>query len=65
MNVKNKYGIKINYDTAVLLMDCEIRENLHTKIAPCSEQEFFNAYAKAHAVKYGKEWELAKPNPCY
>ena len=65
MKVVNDYGTKINYDVAVMLMDEEIREELHAELSPCSEQEFFDAYAKAHAAMYGEEWELAKANPVY
>ena len=65
MEVINMNGTEINYDAAVMLMDDEIREYLHFEIAPCTEQEFFTAYEKAHAEKYGEEWELSKENPCY
>ena len=63
--VKNEYGVEIRYNVAVAMMDDEIREELHTKLAPCSDQEFFDAYAKAHEAKFCEEWELAKENPTY
>lgn len=65
MMVINMNGTEINYEAAVELMDDEIREELHMDLAPCTEQEFFTAYEKAHAEKYGEEWELSKENPCY
>lgn len=65
MKVKNEYGVKIDYEIAVMMMDDEIREDLSAELAPCSEQEFFDAYAKAHSEKFDEEWELDKPNPCY
>lgn len=65
MKVINMNGTEINYEAAVELMDDEIREELNSEIAPCTEQEFFTAYEKAHAEKYGEEWELSKENPCY
>lgn len=65
MKVINMNGTEINYEAAVMLMDDEIRESLHFELAPCTEQEFFTAYEKAHAEKYGEEWELSKENPCY
>lgn len=65
MEVINMFGTKIDYEAAVMLMDDEIRESLHFELAPCTDQEFFNAYEKAHAEKYGEEWELSKENPCY
>lgn len=63
--VVNEYGIEINYNIAVSLMDEEIREELHNEIAPCTDQAFFDAYASKHLEKFGEEWELAKENPCY
>lgn len=65
MKVENMNGTKINYEAAVTFMDDEIREELHMELAPCSEQEFFSAYEKAHIEKYGEEWELSEENPCY
>ena len=65
MKVLNMSGSEINYESAVMLMDDDIREELNVEMAPCTEQEFFSAYEKAHAEKYGEEWELSKENPCY
>ena len=63
MKVINMNGIGINYYSAVELMDNELRERIFGTVD--SEQEFFTAYEKAHAEKYGEEWELSKENPCY
>ena len=63
MMVINMNGTEINYETAVELMDDEIRESICGTVD--SEQEFFTAYEKAHAEKYGEEWELSKENPCW
>ena len=65
MKVVNDWGTKVDYDVAVMLMDEEIRERLHAELSPCSEQEFFDAYAKEHETVYGEEWELAKANSVY
>ncbi|ACU93984.1 hypothetical protein Ccur_02570 [Cryptobacterium curtum DSM 15641] len=48
-------GNEIDFEAAVNLMDDEIREELHEKMAPCSNQEFLEAYAKAHAEKFDGE----------
>lgn len=61
--VVNEYGIEINYNIAVCMMDDDLREELHRKISPCSDQEFFDAYASAHLQRFGEEWEPAKLNP--
>ncbi len=63
--VVNPYGRITDYDAAVNLMDDEIREELHMEIAPCTDQEFFDAYCEAHESKFGEEWELAKENPVW
>lgn len=65
MKVINMNGTAIDFETAVSMMDDDIRESVHAEHAPCTEQEFFTAYEKAHAAKYGEEWELSKANPCY
>lgn len=66
MKVINEYGIEIDYDMAVEFMDDEIREEVHADLAPCTEQEFFDEYAKRHAEKYGTEdWQPAQENPIF
>ena len=64
MTVINLSGREIDFDFGVGLMDDEIREELHAELAPRTDQEFFTAYEKAHAEKFGEEWELSKRNPC-
>lgn len=46
---------KVDYEDAVVLMDDDIREELHRKLAPCTDQEFFDAYVKRHAEKFDGE----------
>lgn len=65
INVINANGTAIDFETAVSMMDDDIRESVHAELAPCTEQEFLAAYEKAHAAMYGEEWELSKANPCY
>lgn len=47
-----------NYESAVNLMDDEIREDIHREMAPCSDAEFLTEYCKRHAEKYGEEFEI-------
>lgn len=62
--VVNEYGVKIDYDVAVGLMDNEICEEIHAEIAPCTMQEFFDAYCKRHAEVYGEnDFQPAQANP--
>lgn len=49
----------IDFDAAVMLMDDEIREDIHSKMAPCTDQKFIDAYASAHEEKYGEEFQVA------
>ena len=64
-NVINTNGKKIDFEAAVNLMDDEIRETLANDGKERTEQEFFSAYEKAHAEKYGEEWELSRANPVW
>lgn len=64
-DVTNQYGYPLNFAAAVNFMDDEIREQLHIDLAPCSRQEFFDAYVKDHAEKYGEDWFLDDPNPVW
>ena len=64
-NVINTNGKKIDFEAAVNFMDDEIRETLANDGKERTEQEFFSAYEKAHAEKYGEEWELSRANPVW
>lgn len=63
----NQYGHEIDFESAVNLMDDNLRELLHNLpgSTDASPQEFFDAYCLVHRVKFGGEWELDKPNPVY
>lgn len=43
-----------DWDDVVVYMDPEIAESLHLRLAPCTNQDFFTAYCKAHAEKYSE-----------
>jgi phosphotransferase system HPr-like phosphotransfer protein len=52
-------GKTFDFDAIINLMDDEIREDLNIRISGCTEQEFINAYVKAHAEKFdGEEFEI-------
>ena len=46
------------YNTAVALMDDEIRESVHADLAPCTELEFLKEYMKRHKQKYGTDFDI-------
>lgn len=58
--VKNSWGTEFDFDVTVNYMDDEIRERIHNELAPCTEQEFFDAYCKAD-----KDWVFNEKNPVY
>ena len=64
--VTNSWGRDdIDFDEAVNLMDDDIREELHQELAPCSEQEFFDAYCERHREVFGEDFVCDTPCPCY
>lgn len=51
---------KVDFNDAVSCMDDEIREEVHRKLAPCTDQEFFDAYLEKHAEKFdGEDYVIA------
>ena len=46
-------GELIIFESVVPGMDDEIRESVHSDLAPCSNQAFFDEYCKRHEEKYG------------
>ena len=52
-------GYEVDFDACVALMDDEICEELNYEMAPCTEQEFLDAYVQRHAEKYdGEEFQI-------
>lgn len=52
-------GYEVDFDACVALMDDEICEELNSEMAPCTEQEFLDAYIHRHAEKYdGEEFQI-------
>lgn len=52
----------IDFDAAMNVADPEIVEELHGRLAPCTDQEFYDAYCEAHIDRYNDEFEPDKPN---
>jgi len=61
----NQYGKTLDFAAAANLMDDDLREQLHDELAPCSNQDFFDAYVSAHAEKFGEDWILDNPSPVW
>lgn len=49
---------EMDFDAAVMMMDDEIREEIHAEMAPCTAQEFMSAYVERHFEKYGEEFTI-------
>ena len=49
---------EVNFDACVAMMDDDLREEIHNEIAPCTNQEFIDKYAKRHEVKYGESFQI-------
>lgn len=64
-SVINPFGEVIPANAAAQLMNDDLREAPLRKMAPCREQDLFNAYCSAHQEKFGEVWELASPTPYY
>lgn len=46
----------VDYKDAEFFMDNDLREELHAEMAPCTDQEFFDAYRERHAEKFGEDF---------
>jgi len=44
------------FQAALMLMDDDIRERLHVKMAECTDQEFYDAYCEAHYAEFGENF---------
>ena len=51
-------GCEVEFDACVVLMDDEICEELNFEMAPCTEQEFLDAYVERHAEKFGEDFDI-------
>ena len=50
------HGHTVDFDAAVQLMDDDIREELHSALAPCTDQEFMDAYTTEHEERFDEEF---------
>lgn len=48
----------VDFEAAVMLMDDDLREEIHEDMAPCGEQEFLDEYIRRHAKKFGEEFAI-------
>ncbi len=58
--VTSRYDKEIDYRATIDLMDDDLREEIHSDLSPCTEQEFFDEYCKRDP-----DWIFNQPNPQY
>ena len=72
--IKNTHGYEMDFDAAYMYMDRDLAQKVEYMIGQdeCAESDpgffkqwFFSIYCHLHEEKYGEEFELAKPNPCW
>jgi len=44
------------YRACVQLMDDQLREQVHSELAPCTEREFLERYSELHLAKFNEEF---------
>ena len=49
---------EVNFDACVAMMDDDLREEIHSEIAPCTDQEFIDEYAKRHEAKFDEPFQI-------
>lgn len=54
--VRDKNGNEIDYDAAVLLMNDELREEIHAVFGADGKQTFLAIYAQEHREKFGVDF---------
>ncbi|MCD7984128.1 MAG: hypothetical protein LUG19_07735 [Desulfovibrio sp.] len=59
----NAHGTEIDFNAATALMDKKLREEIQCRLGPCSDEDFFFAYAAAHYETFGEVFEFAKKFP--
>lgn len=60
MVIKTSYGRLIDFDATAILMDDDIYDMLRLDMYDSNDQEFYDAYCKAHLAKFGEEFEPDK-----
>ncbi|MGL4944154.1 MAG: hypothetical protein ACRC46_13315 [Thermoguttaceae bacterium] len=62
MTTQGQFTMPENFNGATMMMNDKLREEVHSVLTPCSEEEFFFAYCEKHLEKFGEIFEPAKPN---
>lgn len=56
--VKNENGTEIDFDVAVVLMDDDIREQIHYENPNLTAQEFYDEYCTRHYDEFNEYFTI-------
>lgn len=65
VTVKDWNGNTVDYETAVVMMDDEIREAIHFETPDLAPQAFYDEYCKRHYGKFGEVFMKIKVSELY
>ncbi len=58
MYVLSTNGDEINFEATVMVMDDDLREEIHRDLTPCGAQEFYDVYCARHYKKFAEEFTI-------
>lgn len=58
MYILSTNGDKISFEAAVMMMDDDLREEIHRDLIPCGAQEFYDEYCARHHKKFAEEFTI-------
>ena len=54
-DIDNARGKRLYFEATANAMDDDLRDQLNYLMAPCTDEEFLEAYCEAHEKKFGGE----------
>ena len=63
VNVVNKHGAVVDFNTASAFMDWEIKREIARRIPISDAQRFFTTYEEIYEVIFDKEWCWSAEDP--
>ncbi len=49
---------EVSYEACIYFMDDYLAEKIHDRLAPCTDQEFLDAYVKAHKAVFDEHFSI-------
>jgi len=50
--------LSLDWETVTHYMDDDLREQIHSELAPCTNEEFLTRYTELHLEKFGEEFKV-------